>query len=125
MRLQGFVLDPNLTYYFQVKGDSDGAGGMRVHDAVVLFQAAKFFGEEDDLYSFGVGQFKHWFLHQERNSSKYFQMVERSLSNEFFNVGRGIGMLAQGYLRPVFYAFTVTNGFNSYNTPVSGVDQIE
>ncbi len=72
----------------------------------------------------GAGQFKAHFLRQETNSSARQQMVERSLSNEFFNIDRVIGMWAEGNPTSwTYYSIGVNNGYRSLNRSIdTGID---
>ena len=80
-------------------------------------------GFDKDLFGIGVGQFKPYFMRQEPTSEAKLQMVDTSLTNEFFNLDRNLGMWVQGDMGPVFYAFALTNGFASVNDPTDTVDQ--
>lgn len=121
---KGHVLDPNLTYLIQVDADTDGGGELHLLDAYVLYKAGEIFTDSPEAIEFGMGQWKPYFLRQEATSSSKQQMVERSLATEFFNVDRNLGVWVQGAVKPFFYSFAVTNGFDSLNVPPSEVDQI-
>ena len=120
----GHVLNEDLKYMLMIDGDSDGGGGVDILDAYVLYDMGRNFGADSEILSVGVGQFKPYFLRQEKTSTGKLQMVDRSLTNEFFNIDRVIGAWIQGDLHPIFYSFAVANGFDSINTSVDGVDQI-
>lgn len=120
----GHVLNPNLTYFFQLEADTDHEGSGELLDAYIQYHAGGIFNAAPEAFSVGAGQWKPYFLRQEATSSAKQQFVERSLANEFFNIDRNLGAWIQGDLHPVFYAFAVTNGFDSINVPFGEVDQI-
>ena len=124
--LTGFVLDPKLMYNFTMQGSTDDGGSVKILDAYGAYKlGGALFGEENkEAMTIGVGQWKPYFLRQYSASARRLQMVDRSLATEFFQIGRQIGIWAQGELGPVFYAFALTNGFGSVNTPSTSVDQI-
>jgi hypothetical protein len=121
---RGHVLHPNLNYLVQIDGDSDGGGGLRLMDGLIVYKAGELLGGDPGALSFGFGQWKPYFLRQEVNSSGKLQMVERSLTTEFFNIDRTVGLFADGYVRPFFYSFAVTNGIDSANRSSAIIDQI-
>lgn len=120
LSLAGHVLDPRLEYFFQWDADSDGAGGMRLLDALAAYQVV------EEKLKVGAGQFKAHFLRQEINSSSKQQMVDRAISNEWFNIDRVIGLWAEGNpTGSTYYAVGVNNGFRSYNRSINqGIDHI-
>jgi phosphate-selective porin len=122
----GHVIHPNLTYFVQIgDGDTDSAGTVRALDAYVLYHAGEALGGDKEVLSLGVGQFMPYFLRQQATSSGKLQMVERSLTNEFFNIDRNVGVWIQGILKPsIFYSFAVTNGFDSINVTPDNIDQV-
>jgi hypothetical protein len=115
--LKGNVLTPDLTYYFQIDGDSDDSGSVDVLDYYFEYKFAEGFNA-------GAGQHKTYFLRQEKTSSSRLQFVDRSLANEVFNIDRNLGLWVHGDLGPVFYAVEVGNGFGSINRDPDEVDQI-
>lgn len=76
--------------------------------------------------SIGAGQFKPYFLRQEKTSSGKQQFTERSIANEFFNIDRVLGAWIEGNLAEerIFYALTITNGFDSINRPFDEIDAV-
>jgi hypothetical protein len=125
LELGGYVLDPNMTFRLEIDGNTlDEVGGMSLLDAYVLYKAGEYFGDNPGILAFGAGQFKPYFLRQERVYAGHLQMVDRSLTNEFFNIGRNLGVWVQSELDPVFLSFAVTNGWQSANETPSNVDQV-
>jgi phosphate-selective porin OprO/OprP len=130
--LSGYVLTPDLNYKMEWDGGTEFGetekeqGTLETLDAYVLYKAGRALGLGDNpgLLAIGVGQFKPYFLRQEKVSSGKFQFVERSMANEFFNTDRVLGAWVQSDLDPVFAAFTVANGFDSLNGDPDSVDQI-
>lgn len=130
---EGNVFTRDLTYKFQADGDTDGAGAWKTLDAYVEYWAGGALagpGNEGAL-GIGLGQFKPYFMRQESTSSGRLQMVERNLTTEFFNIDRNLGAWIRGDLGDVkgdaptvFYAFAITNGFDSVNVRPSAVDNI-
>jgi hypothetical protein len=131
LAFSGFVLNKNLKYKIMVDGNTGktgargSGGGMRILDVYVFYSPGDDLGFDKDLFGIGVGQFKPYFMRQEATSAAKLQMVDRSLTDEFFNVDRNLGMWVQGDIGggSVFYAFAVTNGFDSVNDPTDTVDQ--
>ncbi len=119
-RFRGHVLTDRLTYDFQFDGDTDRGGGVTTLDALAMYEVA------EDTLKVGVGQYKAHFLRQEKTSSSKLQMIDRSIANEFFNIDRVLGVVAQGELADgfIFYAAGVNNGFRSLNRGAGAVDQI-
>ncbi|MGQ9591335.1 MAG: porin [Planctomycetota bacterium] len=124
VRLSGYVIDPNINYQILFGGTTDEDGAVGLLDAFVLYKAGEIFSENPDLIAIGAGQFKPYFLRQERTDPTRLQMVDRSLTNEFFNIGRGIGAWVQGDLHWLFWSFAVTNGIESYQRAPGSVDQV-
>ena len=130
---EGNVLSKNLTYKYQGDGDTDGAGAWKTLDAYVEYWlGADLTGDQANasLMGIGIGQFKPFFLRQESASSSRLQMVERNITNEFFNIDRNLGLWVRGDLigdkegPGVFYAFAMTNGFDSVNVRPNAVDNV-
>lgn len=125
LELGGYVLDPNMTFRLEIDDNTlDEVGGMSLLDAYVLYKAGEYFGDNPGILAFGAGQFKPYFLRQELVHAGSLQMVDRSLTNEFFNIGRNIGVWVQSDLNPVFLSFAVTNGWTSANETPRNVDQV-
>jgi hypothetical protein len=122
--LRGHVLHPNLTYGVQLEGDSDGLGRLRMIDGFVLYRAGQLLSSDPDVLALGFGQIKPYFLRQETALVSKLQMVDRSLTTEFFNIDRTVGAWVQGSVHPVFYSFALTNGIDSANRNQALVDQI-
>jgi hypothetical protein len=120
LQLSGHVVDPRLQYVFQWDSDTDNSGGMVLLDGLVSYDVV------EDKLSIGAGQYKAHFLRQEVNSSGNLQMVERSLSNEFFNIDRVIGIYAEGSpTEQTYYSIGINNGFRSFNRSIgAGIDHI-
>lgn len=124
VNLGGHVIHPNLTYFLQFDADTDHESEAVFLDAYVQYRAGGLLGVEPDAIAVGAGQWKPYFLRQEATSSSKQQFVERSLANEFFNIDRNLGVWVQGDVHPVFYAFAVTNGFDSLGVSPGEIDQV-
>lgn len=124
VRLKGYVIDPNINYEVLFGGSTDDLGFTGLLDAFVLYKAGEHFSDNPDLIAVGAGMFKPYFLRQERTDATRLQMVDRSLTNEFFNIGRSVGAWVQGDFHWLFWSFAVTNGIESYRRAPSDVDQV-
>ncbi len=99
MKLEGFVVDPRLTYYLQFsfsRGDMDWRGPDNasinsspniVRDAVIYFTPNK-------NWRFGFGQTKLPGNRQRVVSSGDLQFADRSIVNATFNIDRDFGFFA-------------------------------
>jgi hypothetical protein len=124
--MTGHFFDPSLRFKIEMDGETDASDKGALTDAYVDYAP---FHDSDrpehdrrDYVALGIGQFKPYFLRQEATSSGKQQRVDRSLSNEFFNIDRNIGIWAQGFLpsRLFFYHLAVTNGIDTVNIAPGG-----
>lgn len=129
LAFSGFILNKNLKYKVMIDGNTGktgargSGGGVKILDAYAFYSPGDDLGFDKDLFGIGVGQFKPYFMRQEATSASKLQMVDRSLTDEFFNIDRNLGMWVQGDMGPVFYALALTNGIDSVNDPTDTVDQ--
>lgn len=128
MKLEGFVVDPRLTYYVQLsfsRGDMDWRGPDNatinnspnvVRDAVIFYNPTK------DL-KLGFGQTKLPGNRQRVVSSGDQQFYDRSIVNANFNIDRDFGFFA--HLTKDYYALrgalTSGEGRNSLTSPNNGL----
>jgi phosphate-selective porin OprO/OprP len=128
MKLEGFVVDPRLTYYIQLsfsRGDMDWRGPENsvinnspnvVRDAVIFYNPTK------DL-KLGFGQTKLPGNRQRVVSSGDQQFYDRSIVNANFNIDRDFGFFA--HLTKNHYALrgalTSGEGRNSLISPNNGL----
>ncbi len=118
----GHALTPRLNYVFNFSTAAEAAT-IRLFDAYVNYKAGQALGAGADAVQVGAGLRRPFFLRQEPTTSGKLQFVERSLANEVFNTSHHVGAWLQGDPGPMFYAFFVTNGFDSINTTPGNVDQ--
>ena len=119
--VMGHVFQPWLNYKIEFESASDASDKGALTDAYVYF--SDILGEEaDGLLNIGIGQWKPYFIRQEKTSSSALQFVDRSIVTEFFNVDRNIGIWADGAMGPLEYEIGVTNGFDSVNETPQEID---
>ncbi len=85
--MRGNVFDKNL--YYQWQHDFGGSGGATLKDAVLGYRFSP-------AFSLQVGQFKAPTSRQQLTSSGSLMLVDRSLADGFFNLGRDRGIMARG-----------------------------
>jgi len=113
--LQGNVISKNLKYKFQ---QNFGEGKSVTEDAYASYRFV-------DPFTLQFGQFKAPQGRQELTSSGKQLFVDRSLANETFNLGRDIGLMAEGHFADhrVQYMIGVFNG-NGPNEGNEGNDHM-
>ncbi len=115
LAFSGYAYDPNFTYRFELKADDT--------DNVSIYYAwmnYKFL----DAAQMRIGLYKLPFGRQETTSDQKQMMVDRSMANEVFNLGRSMGVMLHGNLfdKRVDYGASVTNGFKNNLDPVGNPD---
>ncbi|MCZ6795357.1 MAG: porin [Planctomycetota bacterium] len=118
--VRGHVLDSRFTYKIEFEAATDASDKGRLTDAYVYIK--EILGEGNKHLNVGVGQWKPPFMRQEKNSSARLQFVDRSLTNEFFNIDRNIGVWIDGSRGPLEWAAALTNGFDSVNVNPKNTD---
>lgn len=119
--VRGHMVNPRLTYKIEYEAGTDSSDKGSMTDAFIYVKEV--LGKGNKILNVGVGQFKPPFLRQERISSARLQFVDRSLTNEFFNIDRNVGLWADGSYGPLGWTAAVTNGFDSVNTRPRNIDQ--
>ncbi len=110
----GHFFDPRIKFKVEFDGETDAGDKGALTDAYVAFQAC-------ETAQIGIGQFKPYFLRQESTSSGRQQRIDRSLSNEFFNLDRNIGLWVEGPVNDlIWYSVAVTNGIDTVNIAPGG-----
>lgn len=115
LKFSGFIINPRLTYKIQlamapgvVKDATSDQAPQVLHDAMIYYQMSP-------RLQLGFGQGKVPGDHQMISSSADLQLVDRSLHNSVFNVGRDFGLLAEykpwpSALRPIIFHGSITAG---------------
>ena len=107
LKLDGHIMK-DLLYTLQFEFDDDGDNAGRLIDYYVKYSFMPELGVR-------VGRGKEAFGKQENTSSGKFMLVDRSLANEVFNLGRGTGIEAYGMLpcmdNSLYYRVGIYNDF--------------
>ncbi len=112
--LSGHFFSPEIKFKVEIDGETDAGDKGALTDAYVAYQACA-------AAQIGIGQFKPYFLREEATSSGRLQRVERSLSNEFFNIDRNIGVWVEGPVNDLlWYSTAITNGIDTVNQATGG-----
>jgi len=116
-RFEGHLFDPKFTYLAEFDGDTDGTNDVETLDLWTAYEYLK-------GHKLTFGQMKPHSGRQELVSSFAQQMVDRSLANEVFNLGRSIGIEASGGLldEKLSYYTGVWNGFENQDDDARDVD---
>jgi hypothetical protein len=113
LTLDGNVINPNLTYFFQV-ADDNGSGGLTLYDAYFMERISN-----QSPLALKFGQFKDPVWHESNLLPGNQLAVDRSLLNSFLGSGQdfrvqGVGLI---YDEEQFRGQVVVHdGFNSQNT---------
>lgn len=113
---KGTALDPRLSYFYHLDGDSDGRHTVDFFD----YWWAWNFGDRLKL-QFGkrkVPASRQWLLGARRT-----RFIDRPMANDFFRPDRTIGLYGIGKARRYMkYEFMVGNGYRTSNIPNSATD---
>jgi phosphate-selective porin OprO/OprP len=106
LAFSGYALDPNFTYRFELRADD--TENVSIYYAWMNYK----FADEAQLR---VGLFKLPFGRQETTTDQRLLLVDRSMANEIFNVGRSMGVMLHGGLfgKQLDYAVAVSNGLRN------------
>lgn len=105
--LRGHVLK-DINYVIQISGNDDNGTGLNLYRYEVAYDLM-------DSLGFKAGRYKGPFGKQESTAAGSLMMIDRSLANEVFNIGRSngvelYGMWDMGDVKPE-YRVMVFNGF--------------
>lgn len=116
LTFKGTALDPRLTYFYQLDGDTDGRHTVDFFD---YWWAWKF----SDRFSVQIGKRKvagsrQWLLGARRT-----RFIDRPMANDFFRPDRTIGIWGQGKTGETgTYEIMVGNGYRTSNLPNNTTD---
>jgi phosphate-selective porin OprO/OprP len=111
----GYAWDPNFTYRIELQADDT--------DSVSIYYAWMNYKFADPA-QLRIGLFKPPFGRQELTSNQKLLLVDRSMPNEVFNLGRSMGVMFHGSVlgKRLDYAASVTNGFRNNLDQVDNPD---
>lgn len=116
MSLSGFAVDPRLTWFLQLDGDTDGGHGVDFFDYWWGWQLTDSF-----QLQFGkrkVPASRQWLL-----GARATRFIERPMANDFFRPDRTVGVFGVGTLGDQgHYELMVGNGYQTANLPNSATD---
>ena len=128
LAMDGHIFAPELKYFLQLDGSSDGGGTSEFLDYFVSYD----FGHhllacDRERLNVKLGRWKMPFSRSRWESGRRLQFTDRSTANVFFDLNRSIGVGLFGRLAaPVFWETAVFNGFrtgSSSTTRGAGLDQ--
>jgi hypothetical protein len=107
LNLQGTAVDPNLSYYFILDGDSDGQSNVDM-----LFYAFTY--KFDDALQLRAGRWKAASDREWLVSSRFLTLSDRSMATEYFRAGITDGLWLLGDLGDGWhYETSLSNGLRS------------
>jgi hypothetical protein len=116
LTFRGFAIDPRLTYFLQLDGDTDGAHTVDFFDYWWAWKVS-------DDFSIQVGKRKvpasrQWLLGARRT-----RLSDRPMSDDFFRPDRTVGIFGLGKVGDsCHYQVMVGNGYRTANLPPAVVD---
>ncbi len=113
----GHLWTKDLTYRIEVDGDTDGQHDVETQYAYVTYRFT------DELHM-RLGLYKAPFGRQETESVGRQQLVDRSVANEVFNLGRAVGAWLFGHLlnKELDWHVSISNGFGNPGDDIRDVD---
>ena len=112
----GTALDPRLTYFLQLDGDTDGRHTVDFFD---YWWSWKF----DDAFRVQFGKRKVSASRQWLLGARDTRFVDRPMANDFFRPDRTIGVFGLGKIGDTgHYEFMVGNGYRTSNLPTEDID---
>ena len=114
--LSGKAIDPHISYFLQLDGDTDG------NESVDFFDYW-FAGQLTENMQLQVGKRKvpagrQWLL-----SGRSSRLVDRPMANDFFRPDRTTGIFGRGkLLERVYYEWMVGNGYRTANIAPIAID---
>lgn len=115
LAFSGYAWDPNFTYRIELRADQ--TENVSIYYAWMNY---KFI----EAANIRIGLYKLPFGRQETTSDQKLLLVDRSMANEVFNVGRSMGVMLHGALfdRRLEYGVSLSNGFKNNLDTVSNPD---
>ena len=115
LNLNGVGGHPDLTYNIVLDGDSDGASNVDALLYMMTYEADRRLKVRFGRWK--VASHREWLL-----SSRFLQMVDRSLATEFFRVGFSDGVWLLGDVGEAHYEVSLTNGARTATTRPLALD---
>ena len=106
LAFSGYAWDPNFTYRIELQADDTDS--VSIYYAWMNYKFA-------EAANVKVGLFKPPFGRQELTSDQKLLLVDRSMANDVFNLGRSMGVMLNGALfdKRLDYGVSITNGFKN------------
>ena len=116
LTFRGFAIDPRLTYFLQLDGDTDGAHAVDFFDYWWSWQVSNDFRIQ--LGKRKVPASRQWLLGARRT-----RLSDRPMADDFFRPGRTVGIFGLGKLGDnCHYELMVGNGYRTANLPPAVAD---
>lgn len=116
LTLSGHAVDPRLTYFLQLDGDTDGAHGVDFFDYWWAWQWTDRF--QIQMGKRKVSASRQWLLGARRT-----RFIDRPMANDFFRPDRTVGIWGVGqFAEHGHYELMVGNGYRTANLPNSVTD---
>jgi hypothetical protein len=112
---KGTALDPRLSYFYHLDGDTDGRHGVDFFD---YWWSWKF----SDRFRLVFGKRKVTASRQWLLGARRTRFVDRPMANDFFRPDRTVGIFGLGKLGRSNFEFTVGNGYRTSNFPNNATD---
>lgn len=116
LTLKGHAVDPRLTYFLQLDGDTDGFHTVDFFDYWWGWQLTDRFQIQMGKRKVTAG--RRWLLGARRT-----RFVDRPMANDFFRPDRTVGIFGVGeFARHGHYELMVGNGYRTANLPNAATD---
>ncbi len=116
LSFKGTALDPRLSYFYQLDGDSDGRHGVDFFD---YWWSWKF----SDRFNIQFGKRKVSASRQWLLGARRTRFIDRPMSNDFFRPDRTIGLWGRGKIGQTgSYEAMIGNGYRTSNLPNNTTD---
>jgi hypothetical protein len=112
----GYALDPRLTYFLQLDGDTDGGDSVDFFDYWWGWDCTDRF--QIQLGKRKVPASRQWLL-----PARHTRFIDRPMANDFFRPDRTVGVFGVGRLGETgHYEMMVGNGYRTANLPPAELD---
>ncbi|MCC9604867.1 OprO/OprP family phosphate-selective porin [Blastopirellula sp. JC732] len=116
LQISGYAIDPRLSYFIQLDGDTDGA------DTVDFFDYWWAWEFNDDQQVFlgkrKVPGSRQWIL-----SAKHTRLADRPMAADFFRPGRTVGIFGATKVgENGYFEAMIGDGYRTENVPPSAID---
>ncbi|KLU06535.1 putative transmembrane protein [Rhodopirellula islandica] len=116
LAIRGHVIDPRLSYFVQVDGDTDGGHMLDFFDYFWAWQAT-------DRFQIQMGKRKVTASRQWLLGARHTRFADRPMANDFFRPDRTVGLFGIGeFAQHGHYQVMVGNGYRTANLPNSATD---